>query len=282
MPIIPMQPGVTISVNGIVCQIIADGASKGIEDGSGPYREVVYQCNYSDSDNLCDSLKGIGGVVGGAGGARIRPLAHGYPGNERLRCSSVRAIGVGPAGPDVKLLTFPYAHVTATYRVPVWDSLGQDFLNSFGGQAVPFAEMRVRGYTENVPIPRTALKNPGGDAPSITMHKKVAMKQYIFVINYLPYLPEGILDPLMGKVNAAAFWFVPRGRLLFDEWDSDITIDSDGNTNQRVEMRLTRRLPAEFNEVPTSTGIGWELLDSANGSGDTLYEYADFSPLLNI
>jgi hypothetical protein len=284
MPIIPMVPGTTIQVNGITCEVLADGASKGIEDGSGPWREVIYQCNYSDSDNLCDSLKGIGGVVGGAGGARIRPLAHAYPNNVNLRCSSVRAIGVGPAGPDPKLITYPtgYAHVTALYKPPTWDSLGQDYLNAFNGQPVPFAEMRIRGYTESIPIPRAALKNAGGDQPAIAMHKKVAMKQYIYVLHYVPYLPETTLDALMGKVNTAAFWGKARGHILFDDYDTDVTKDSDGNTTQRVEMRLTYRIPAEFNEVPKAGGIGWELLDSADASGATLYEYADFSPLLNI
>jgi hypothetical protein len=282
MPIIPIQTGVTITVNGVNARVVADGASKGIEEGSGPWREVIYEVNYAESDTFCDSLKGIGGVVGGAGGARIRPLAHRYPNNVNLHCASVRAVGIGPARPDPKLISFDYAHVTALYKPPTWDALGQDFLNSFNGQAVPFAEMRVRGYTESVPIPRAALKNPGGDPPSIAMHKKVAMKQYSFTLHYVPYLPEGVLDALMGKVNAAAFWGKPRGHVLFDDYDTDVTKDSDGNTTQRVEMRLTYRIPAEFNEVPKAGGIGWELLDSADASGDTLYEYADFSPILNI
>jgi hypothetical protein len=79
MPTIPMLTGTTITVRGVTAEVRVDGAEKGIERGSGPWRRVVYQCDYSQSDEFCDGLVGSTTNAGGPGGVLTFPGPHQTP-----------------------------------------------------------------------------------------------------------------------------------------------------------------------------------------------------------
>jgi hypothetical protein len=279
MPVIALIPGTTVPIttrSGTVqLEVRVDGALKGIETSEGPWREVQYLADYATSDDVMDALKGLVGSSGGTGGVITFPGAHRYPGNPNLRCMNVRAEGLGKYAPDAKLITYEFAVITARYAVPQWDMDGSLFQHNFGGtQAVPYSSCSVKGYTEKIPVPRANVTDPDGNNPATAFDLEVPVLNMVFVRKNFPYMPFQLLAPFVGKINTSTFWGQPRGTIKFDDFDTDLEPDADGNLTQRLEMRFKWR-PFDWNKRPSGADLVPVLYTDVHGNNE--YTYIEFN-----
>lgn len=282
MPTLP-----TITVNGITANIFADGKRKGITTGGGPWRVVVYQVAWDDSDNFMDALMGIN-VPAPPGGSIIFPQNHRYPLNVALACEEVELVeAIGAARPDPKLIGFDLAHVAATYRVPRYDAYGTDTAHAPGREAVPFGRWSIRGFIqeETVMAPGLSFVGDGGDGagdgldrPSLRIPiqcEEITLDQYM-----LPYLPDDLLASYGVCVNQGPFLGRAEGTVKFGPYALEPESAPDGSTVQRMNLVFTWR-PVDWNARLRfdGTALVWDRV--WDGTNFPL-PYKDLTPLLFI
>lgn len=281
-PSAPLVPGTIITVNKIPGMVLVDGASKQIVASEGPQRTIEFQVAWDDTNAFMDGLIGVTAVAGGVGGAAIFPTFLPYPGNASLVCQSCSCEGMGVPRPDTangQLIAFTYGRVTAMFKRPVFDVYGNDTANAFGGQPMQFAEYEIRMDSESLPLPKSVVKLPSGRPAPTRSSVEMPTKEYVLRLHYRPELPETILDPLTGTLNATTFWNKPRGTIRFLGYNMTQSVDANGTMVEVLELRfLWRRV--DWNMVLDDATISFVFGGDSAGNG--AYSYSDFSPILAL
>jgi hypothetical protein len=87
-------------------------------------------------------------------------------------------------------------------------------------------------------------------------------------------MPFQLLAPFVGKINTSTFWGQPRGTIKFDDFDTDLEPDADGNLTQRLEMRFKWR-PFDWNKRPSGADLVPVLYTDVHGNNE--YTYIEFN-----
>lgn len=273
------MPLTTVTVGGIDAGVFCDGYRKGNDNsGNGPWREVIYDVAWGDSDDFMDALMGINTPVV-SGGTVVFPIPHQYPGNAILFCAEVWGEPVGTPQPDPKLFAADRCHVHAVYRVPKWDIPGTDSQNSFGGEPVPWGHDNCRGYTFNYPA--NAAKFTGvttAFVPTVKPDYFVPHVDFVRTRSMIPYLYFPVMVSLVGCVNVNVMWGFDVGTLMFETFDTDKDFQPDGTAMQQIVQRFTWR-PWDWNAVPHDDDMTWEVI--RDGSGNYRYPYQDLTVLFS-
>lgn len=271
-----------IDINGYQVIIMADGYEKGVEPGRGPWRKIVYNVAWDESDVFIDSLLGISMVGMPMGGTFNPPQPHRYPGNPNIVAMSCVARPEGALGPDpVKLVKADRAIIEVLYGVPQFDVFGTQTNMAFGGQAEPWCRDEIRGFLESYTIPADRLEmEDSGDQPDRSFAIKVPHLELRRTRMNVPYLYMPVLLTLMGKLNHDLFWGFPRGTLRFEPFEMGVETDAGGNRVATLITPLSWR-PYDWNMVPRTDGPGWDYVRFLDGT-DNPYDYADFGQAYGV
>jgi len=282
-----LPAGSEVVVGGITALVRIDGYEKGIIAGQGPWRKIKYRVAWDDSDAFCDALMGLTTYTGGVGGPITWPIPHAYPGNIYLRCVECMAKPLGGLGPDVaKVVTSVYAEVSATYQALPFDVEGNQTDLAFDGNPRPWIRDERKGYVNTYKIaPGAVEQDAGQENPGQTnqtpQHRQVIQYDYRRTISGIPYLmPDSIIN-LGGKLNASTFWGKPRGQFYFEPIDETTQIQTDGARANDLVLTLKWR-PYDWNDFIDDTLVPNRFIKAGGTSSDTMYEYADFSPINQI
>lgn len=280
MPTTPKFP-TSITVNGIVAEIVTERYRFGESLTQGPWREIVYQVDGADAANFIDSLMGLVRPKGTYGGGAKYTKPHQFPKNEVLYCVEAHAEPVGVCKPGLYLHDSDFCHVTARYEVPRLDFNGFDTQHTPDGQsAIPWTTWAITGKTRIVQVPRDAIQVAGGEPPLKDQPRRVHVEEMRLTYHYVPYMPLGIVRPLAKRVNQSQFLDWPEGQVLFDEYRMERNQASDGTTVQTIELVFLAQ-DHDWNEVPQDEDMGYTVAKGASND-EYMYPYDDLSPLLNL
>jgi hypothetical protein len=276
-----MPAPTTITIGGVTASIHSDGARKGEALQGGPWREVVYDVPWDQSDDFIDGLFGGGiKITGGVGGTIARGKPHQYPGNAILYCVAAEAEGIGVAQPDAKLIKFDICRVHARYEVPQFDISGGDTLNTLEGRAVPWGNCRVNSRTVVEQVPTGSLKIVGtGDSPTQKFPLRVHHEEIVYEFQLVPEINVIPLRVLCKTLNASTFFGWNRGCVMFDDYSFDFAITSGGGRVETVQLKFLAR-SIDWNKRLKDDDFGYDEVQGLSGS--TLYPYSDLSGLLSL
>jgi hypothetical protein len=287
------MPVTSVTVQGISADVLVDGYRKGIVQGEGPWREVVYILPWDDSDAFMDALMGYASASPGPGLPIVYGVPHAYPGNDRLYCMEVNAepIGAGQPAPDAldsnglidaslsKLFSSDWAKVTARYQASRIDFQGIETATAFGGQPVPWSTDNIRGYVQTYPIPAGVIKAEGTDEPNDKPFElRVNEEEWTRKRYMQDYLYTDLARSLGGTVNSKPIWGNPIGTMLLQPFDANSGLQTDGSRSSELSMSWLFR-PIDRNKKLSKVGTDIAWVRQVDGSGNYPYPYADHTPL---
>jgi hypothetical protein len=278
---LPAGPPALI-LNGARAWVHADGYEKGNGFPEGPWRKIVYQVPWDESDAFIDALvPGIATTWFPAMPRVIYKPPHRYPGNPNLCCMRASARPMGYAQPDpTKLVKSDIALVYAEYEVPRYDVTGLDSQNSLPGLSRPFPSVRERTYVETEQLAPRSLQLVGGVGPGpnlpadddATLDKPFVLEypvtEYTITYFHMPYFYSSVLRGLVNRLNDK---FTSRSV----EPDS---ASYDGSRTNTWECVLTVK-PFDWN-TRWSPEPGAGRRKAVDPEGVAPYEYDDLSPVL--
>lgn len=267
------------TIGGIECRVVVDGVAKGNSSlGGGPWRDIIYQCAWDDSDTVMDALLDVASYSGGPGGAIAYPSPYRYPGNTNLVALECTAEMVGPTKPDTtKVVSSDYAHIRVHFGVPSFDIAGTQNDLAFNGKAVPWGRDTVRGFYETHPIEKAALQDAGSNNPPVKGEMKVQILEFHRSRLMVPYLNLAVLTSLIGKVNDRPIGIFDTGTIRVEPWDVGSDVQPDGTRVTTLEQTFSWR-SVDWNYQLSEDGV-WTYYDIA-ATGLPPNPYADISPLL--
>jgi hypothetical protein len=277
-----MPAPTTITIGGVTASIFAEGYRKGEALQGGPWREILYDVPWDQSDDFIDGLFGGGiKITGGVGGTIARGKPHQYPGNAILYCVSAEGEPVGVPRPDAKLFASDLCRVRARYEVPPFDIGGGDTLNTLEGHAVPWGSCRVNSKTviEQVP-PGAIYYDATGDNPTQKFPLRVNHEEIVFEYQLVPEINVVPLRALVKTLNAATFMYWSRGCVMFDDYDFDLGITSGGTRVEMVRLKFLARA-IDWNKRLKDEDFGYDVIKGSL-TGSALYPYSDLSGLLSL
>lgn len=269
---IPAVGGGTVSA-----YVFIDGYRKGEGLREAPWREVIYQVAWSDSDLLMDSL--LGGTSTTTiipGGSYTRTVPHQFPGNANLYCVSVNMVdGLGVPRPDPKLLGYSdgqggqgWCHVLARYEAPPFDVGGTEtYMTPPGGNyAMPWTRWGIKGKTVIQQVPSGAIKGQTtGNNPTKSMPLRVHQEHITVTFYQVPFVFLDVYRSLAKHVNDAILFGWPPGCVLFDEYDFDGERSTNGSYVQNLTLTFLGQ-SVEWNKMLLDDDMGYELMQGTQNN----------------
>ncbi len=246
-------------------QILWDsGITEAVPGEGGPIATVRYKLNrYTDRYSFTNQLLGLWTGTYPSSYFYVGPYA--YPQSTNLVCTRIDSID--PFGhPAINAtLGLPWlvtsqCIVQATFTRPQW----QASLNG-GYFAVTF-----QGGGEFFTVPETTYRF-ADSTPTATPIGVMVPQAEITVTRYrMPFVPDSIMIPLIGKVNNAPFQILYNtyntGTLLFSIGNSSVQSDPSGAITYQFEYKFSyREYPWNFYFHPDRT-TGFALVTDGNGA----------------
>jgi len=266
-------------LNGIPFAVRIDGYSKGI-NASGPWRKCKFLCDWNDSDELMDALKGVGQYAG-VGSTYVAVKPYRYPHNTNIMVLECSAIPIGPIRPDPKLLGAEFAEIDVSFGVPEFSADGtphQDFTNNV---AVPWSKVDIEVGIEEYQAKDLTLHTSGD---TVTGKLTLPVQTITYRRGNIPYLAEyeGIVKGLVGRLNSAPFFGNPPfaiGTLRLESYSShEGDRDPSGFILYDFDMVFRyREIDWNYELIP-GTSRTWDYAE--DGSSNKRYIYADFTPIV--
>jgi hypothetical protein len=158
--------------------------------------------------------------------------------------------------------------------------------NTPDGQSYPFCSFRFSGGTEILVVPGKSYiftGGPGAGTRKVEDSKfgiRIGVATIQATLHFVPFLPFQKLVTLRGKVNNATFLGCFAEQILFDEINSDETINTDGTRTQSLDYTFRYREPGwnvsmDYKDNNTFHGIS---SDGTSG-GKVPYTPVDLRPL---
>jgi hypothetical protein len=266
------------TIGGITCKVVVDGYKKGNSSlGGGPWRDIIYQCPWDDSDAVMDALLDVASYAGGPGGAIAYPSPYRYPGNTNLVALECNAELVGYKPDVTKVVSGDLANIFVHFGVPPFDIDGTQNDLAFNGKPVPWGRDTVRGFYETHPIEKAALEDAANNNPPVKGELKVPILEFHRSRLMVPYLNLQVLTSLIGKVNDRPIGIYDTGTIRVEPWDVGSDVQPDGTRVVTLEQTFSWR-PKDWNYQLSSDGV-WTYYDIA-ATGAPPHPYDNIGPLL--
>lgn len=268
-----------------------DAYTKGI-DQNGPYIRVNYKIsNWSDTDQFCRELMGIGILTGPiAGGTITRNNPHQHPLGGGIVCISANVIE-GLGNPVLNSFGYPDydggAIIQAEYRTPPFDIQGsQNAINNQFDQSLTAPllyctqELDFTTETYSHKAKMTYQSGPASGSPiDIPAKYTIPITHLSLTFHKLPYMPMTAVRLLRGRVNSATFLGATTGTVLFNGAKTTREYNSDGTIVQKLTLLFSERDALHpWNSLPSQTTATWYPVAASDGS--KLFPTADLNPLL--
>jgi hypothetical protein len=281
-----------------------DWHKEGYEDGSdegGPFviaqAVVAWPVRFDFVNGVRSTVTITPGTPTTAGVTWNHPWQ--YPDSPNLYCMDCRLLrtagtpreassgGFQVVGPDGTSAT-AMATYGLTFRIPPFDILGIDTLNSFNQTGpLPFMSMRRETGTEIEKVPGWTINfitpiSEDETTPDKDFNLHMPTTRLVFTRHQLPYMPSIVMDDFVGCVNAAPFYGYDIGQVRYDGITSSREVDwGGGNTVQEIEVTFTRK-PYDHNTMWSPVrGRGRRRVGSPVGDGTFLFlhPYVDFDTI---
>ena len=282
---IPAVGGGTVSA-----RIFIDGFKKGEGLREPPWREVIYQVAWDQSDLFMDSL--LGGntttvVMPGATYTRTTP--HQYPGNENLYCVGVQMVdGLGVPMPDTKLLAYGdgqggpgWCHLLARYEAPPFDIGGTEtnMVPPGGNYAMPWSRWNIQSRTIIRPVPGEALVGEASDnAPSQRFPMRIHQETIGVTFYQVPFIYVDVYRSLAKCLNDAVLFGWPVGQVIFEGYNFDGERATNGQYQQTLNLEFVAQ-SYDWNMMPRDDDMAFEYVKGATNN-QRPYTYADLTATL--
>jgi hypothetical protein len=260
---------ITTAAGPVDLEVEASTYRKGSTRDRGPYREVLYQCPWADSDAVIDALMGT---------ATTNP--HAYPGNANLYCLATDAEPKGAARPDAKLYASELCSIRAAYGPIPYDPAGAEFAAMFPGMS-GFANTSVQRRTviEVEQLPEASLAYSSGGLSGRALDDRFKLEypvtEVVVTRHRLPVMPTGPVDELVSNVNGSAFMGWAMGQVKFQGTTSAEERTNSGSKLYTLEYSFLRK-PFDWNAVwSPKKGEGWVVV--SDGSGNYPHAYSNLT-----
>lgn len=279
-----------------------DYFSKGVDTQSAFYKVRYLIDNWADSDAFVNALRGFSSNTGGSGGSTTRSSPHQHPLSPNLFCVSAEAVGNGP--PVLNASGYPSyaagAIITAEYRpmVPMDYVTSPDMLQQQIDPSTPllWCTQSLDYTSEFITIANSQVKwsagpHNGQPIAGLAYRVRVPITIINLVFHVVPYFPSGVPN-LQGFINNATFLECATGTVYFSGCRIDREANTDGSVAQKLALTFMRRTGKKssgapggatdqlWNSLPDPSDLNWYPV--AGSGGKTLYDPADFTPLLQF
>jgi hypothetical protein len=248
----------------------------------GPLIQRKFLCPWAHSNAAANAIMGISSYTGAT---IFRQLPLQCPESPNLYAAAVGVIeGYGAFALNDTTPTWEYAVLPVTFAPLPYDP-GADTQHSPDGQAYPFCSFSVKGTSQFYEMPDTSFLW-AADAPAGLAGKPIGSKMGVHLpqlalqvkLHAVPFFPWLQFADLLGKVNDATFMGMDPELMLFEDYDTQMELQSDGTKTQEVTLNFSYR-PKAWNTAPDPTdGATWHPIEGPGG--EKPYELANLKPLI--